>query len=444
MAESSAKPTQPPLIDRLATLPEAERGAALAELSPAERARALYAWELWARPDQLPPAGDWRVWLLRGGRGSGKTRTGAEWVRAHVEAGNYRRIALVGRTWADVRDVMVEGESGLLAVSPPWFYPDYQPSRRLLLWPNGALAKLYSADEPDLLRGPQHDAAWCDELASWRAPQTWDNLQMGLRLGSDPRCVVTTTPRPTKLIRSLIAKETTAQTRASTYANRANLAAAFFDDIISFYEGTRLGRQEIYGEVLEDVPGALWSHAGIDALRVGTAPPHLLRVVVAVDPAVSSGEDSDETGICVVALGEDKHGYVLADRSGRYGAHRWGKLVIELFHHYHADRVVAEGNNGGDLVKALLRSIDSSVPVRMVHASRGKFVRAEPISSLYEQGRVHHVGSFNELEDQMASFTPDLDRATQGSPDRVDALVWGLSEVLLRRAAALIATCHQG
>jgi phage terminase large subunit-like protein len=444
MAESGQDGERPSLIDRLAALPEQERRTALAELPAALRAQALYAWELWARPDQLEPPGAWSVWLLRSGRGAGKTRTGAEWVRRHIEAGDYRRIALVGRTWADVRDVMVEGESGLLAVSPPWFYPDYQPSRRLLLWPNGAIAKLYSAEEPDLLRGPQHDGAWCDELASWRLAETWDNLMMGLRLGTEPRCVVTTTPRPTKLIRSLIAKQSTAQTRASTYANRANLAAAFLDDIISSYEGTRLGRQEIYGEVLEDVPGALWSHAGIDGLRVGAAPPHLLRVVVAVDPAVSSGEDSDETGICVVALGEDKQGYVLADRSGRHAPHRWGKLVIELFHDYKADRVVAEGNNGGDLVKALLRSIDSSVPVRMVHASRGKFVRAEPISSLYEQGRVHHVGTFNELEDQMASFVPDLDRATQGSPDRVDALVWGLSEVMLKRAASLVATSHQG
>jgi predicted phage terminase large subunit-like protein len=420
------------LVDRLAALPPEDRRAIFSELPDDVCAQALYTWELWARPDQLPPPGEWRVWLLRSGRGAGKTRTGAEWVRKHIEAGTYRRVALVGRTWADVRDVMVEGESGILAVSKPWVYPAYEPSRRRLVWPNGAIAKLYSAEEPDLLRGPQHDAAWCDELASWRAPETWDNLMMGLRLGTDPRCVVTTTPRPTKLIRTLIAKKTTVETRASTYANRANLAAAFFDDIVSVYEGTRLGRQEIYGELLEDVPGALWSHARIDEARLSEAPRNLTRVVVAVDPAVSSGENSDETGICVVALGEDKHGYVLADRSGRYSPHRWGELVIKLYHDYEANHVVAEGNNGGEIVKDLLQAIDSGVPVRMVHASRGKFVRAEPISSLYEQGRVHHVGSFPELEDQMASFTPDLDRTTQGSPDRVDALVWGLSEVMLQ------------
>jgi len=432
MNEPTLDVTTKSLIDRLAALPGKQRRAILGELPDHVCAQALYAWELWARSDQLPPPGEWRVWLLRSGRGAGKTRTGAEWVRAHVEARTYRRIAIVGRTWADVRDVMVEGESGILAVSKPWFYPDYQPSRRLLVWPNGVIAKLYSANEPDLLRGPQHDAAWCDELASWRAPETWDNLMMGLRLGTDPRCVVTTTPRPTKLICSLIAKETTVETRASTYANRANLAAAFFDDIVSSYEGTRLGRQEIYGELLEDVPGALWSHARIDEARLSEAPRNLTCVVVAVDPAVSSGENSDETGICVVALGEDKHGYVLADRSGRFSPHRWGELVTKLYHEYEANYVVAEGNNGGDVVKDLLQAIDSGVPVRMVHASRGKFVRAEPISSLYEQGRVHHVGSFPELEDQMASFTPDLDRTTQGSPDRVDALVWGLSEVMLK------------
>jgi predicted phage terminase large subunit-like protein len=431
MNDSTTDASTASLIDRLAALPEKQRREVLALMPDEVCAQAFYAWELWARSDQLPPPGAWRVWLLRSGRGAGKTRTGAEWVRALAEAGCCRRIALVGRTWADVRDVMVEGESGLLAVCPPWSYPDYQPSRRLLAWPNGVIAKLYSADEPDSLRGPQHDAAWCDELASWRAPETWDNLMMGLRLGPDPRCVVTTTPRPTKLIRSLIAKETTVETRASTYANRANLAPAFFADIVSAYEGTRLGRQEIYGELLEDVPGALWSHARIDESRRSAAPGDLTRVVVAVDPAVSCGEHADETGICVVARGEDRHGYVLADRSGRYEPHSWGKLVTRLYHEHKANYVVAEGNNGGDVVKDLLKAIDERVPVHMVHASRGKYVRAEPISSLYEQGRVHHVGSFPELEDQMASFTPDIDRTTQGSLDRVDALVWGLSEVML-------------
>jgi len=255
--------------------------------------------------------------------------------------------------------------------------------------------------------------------------------------------VVTTTPRPTKLLRELIAKPTTVVTKATTYANRANLAPAFIQEIIAAYEGTRLGRQEIYGNLLEDVPGALWNHTRIDELRVAEVPHDRARVVVAVDPAVSSGEDSDETGICVVALGGDEHGYVLADRSGRYAPHRWGTLVIDLYHEHHADRVVAEANNGGDIVKELLRTIDRTVPVHMVHASRGKFVRAEPISSLYEQARVHHVGSFPVLEDQMASFTPDIDRATQGSPDRVDALVWGLTEVMLKQRPQRVARSIQ-
>jgi len=443
MNEPNLDPTTASLIDRLAALPEEQRRAVLADLPDIVCAQALYIWELWARDDQLAPPGAWRVWLLMSGRGAGKTRTGAEWVRAHVEAGTYRRVALVGRTFPDVRDVMVRGESGLLSTCPPWFYPDYQPSRHRLVWPNGAIATLYSVEEPDMLRGPQHDAAWADELGSWSRPEAYAMLEFGLRLGVDPRCVVTTTPRPTRLLRKLIAKPTTVVTKATTYANRANLAPAFLEEIIAAYENTRLGRQEIHGELLEDVPGALWSHARIDELRVAQAPHDLVRVVVAVDPAVSSGEDSDETGICVVALGADEHGYVLADRSGRYGPHRWGKLVIDLYHEYHADRVVAEGNNGGDIVKALLCTIDRDVPVRMVHASRGKFVRAEPISSLYEQGRVHHVGSFPALEDQMASFTPDLDRATQGSPDRVDALVWGLTEVMLKRRPRRVARSYQ-
>ena len=419
------------LIDRLAGLPTARRQAILGEMPDHVLAQARYDWPLWAREDQLAPEGQWRVWLLRSGRGAGKTRTGAEWVRTHIENRTYRYVALVGRTWADVRDVMVEGQSGILRVCPPWDYPDYQPSRRQVVWANGGVARLYSAEEPDLLRGPEHDAAWCDELASWRSPETWDNLMMGLRAGTNPRCVVTTTPRPTKLIRSLVASPTTVQTRASTYANRLNLAKAYFDDIIALYEGTRLGRQEIHGEILEDVPGALWNHAQIDALRVPRAPQVLRRLVIAIDPAVSNTENSDETGIVAVAIGEDDHGYVLEDASGRYAAHAWAKRAIELFERFRADCIVAESNNGGDLVREMLRTINPRVPVRLVTASRGKYTRAEPISSLYERGLVHHVGTFCELEDQMASFTPDMDRLMQGSPDRVDALVWGLSQLMM-------------
>jgi predicted phage terminase large subunit-like protein len=427
-------------IDRLAALPEGQRREACASLSAAERAQALYAWRLWARPDQLPPAEGWRVWLLRGGRGSGKTRAGAEWVRGLAEAGSCRRIALVGRTWADVRDVMVCGESGMLAVCPPWSYPDYQVSRRQLLWPNGVVAKLYSADEPDSLRGPQHDAAWCDEAASWHGTETWHNLMLGLRKGRDPRCVVTTTPRPTVLIRELVARATTAETRATTYENLSNLAAGFFEDIVSAYEGTRLGQQEIHGELLEDVVGALWNHALIEELRVsperfapgGPEAAAWQRVVVAVDPAVTCGEDSDETGIIVAALGKDGHCYVLADASGRLESTPWARRVVALFEVWKADHVVVETNNGGDLVPQLLHRFAPNLPVRKVTASRGKVTRAEPVSALYDTGRAHHVGCFPALEAQMTAFTPDIDRASQGSPDRVDALVWAISDLLRR------------
>jgi phage terminase large subunit-like protein len=430
-----------PLVDRLARLPDEQRRQALSELPPATRAAALYCWELWARADQLEPPGKWRDWLLQWGRGAGKTRSGAEWVRASVESERYRHIALVGRTWPDVRDVMVEGESGILAVSTPWFYPIYQPSRRLLVWPNGAEAKLYSAEEPDMLRGPSHDAAWVDELASWSRPEAFAMLKFCLRQGTDPRCVVTTTPRPTRLMRELVAKKTTVVTRATSYANRANLAPGYFEDIIAPYEGSRLGRQEIHGELLEDTPGALWNLSRLDELRVSQGPPATTgspkpapwkRVVIAVDPAVSYGENSDETGIIVAALGADGHCYVLADRSDHYPSTAWGRLVVSLYRAYKADRVVAEVNNGGDLVNDLLRSFDRSVPVRPVHASRGKYVRAEPVSALYDQGLIHHLGTFATLEDQMAGFTPDLDRDTQGSPDRVDALVWAITELMIR------------
>lgn len=381
---------------------------------------------MWARDTQLPPVGDWRTWLILAGRGFGKTRTGAETVRARVEAGAATRVALVGQTAADVRDVMIEGESGILAVSPPWFEPKYEPSKRRLTWPNGAIATAYSADEPRQLRGPQHDFAWADELASWATPEAWDQLMFGLRLGSDPRVIVTTTPRPTRIIRELLADPTTHATRGSTYDNRANLAPAFFEQIIRKYEGTRLGRQELHAEVLDDVPGALWTRAMLDATRTRTAPPELTRVVVAIDPAVTSGEDSDETGI--VTVGKDAAGeyHVLADRSCRMTPDGWARRAVAAFDEHNADRIVAEVNNGGDLVEATLRTVRRNIPYAKVHASRGKRVRAEPIAALYEQRRVHHYGDLAQLEDQMVTFTPD---GMDGSPDRVDALVWALTEL---------------
>ena len=359
------------------------------------------SWPAIARPNQLPPPGGWwQVWLLLAGRGFGKTRTLSEWVCEQVASGRASRIALVAATAADARDVLVEGQSGILVVAPSPFRPIYEPSKRRLTWPNGAIATTFSAEEPDRLRGPQHDAAICDELASWSRPETWDMLQFGLRLGRHPRCLVATTPRPTKLIRELLAREghDVVVTRGSTYENRANLAPGFFDQIIRKYEGTRLGRQELDAELLDDTPGALWSHAIIDAVRL-SAVPVLQRIVVAIDPAVTSGEDADETGIVVVGIDHQGHGYVLADASGKYQPIEWAKIAIAAYRAHHAERIVAEVNNGGDMVENTLRMVDPNVPFTAVRASRGKVTRAEPVSALYEQGRMHHVGLFPQLED---------------------------------------------
>lgn len=394
-------------------------------------------WPAIARPNQLPPPSDWwQIWLLLAGRGFGKTRTLAEWVCGQVASGQASRIALVAATAADARDVLVEGESGILAVARPEFRPIYEPSKRRLTWPNGAIATTFSAEEPERLRGPQHDAAVCDELGAWSRPETWHMLQFGLRLGRNPRCLVATTPRPTKLIRELLAREgdDLVVTRGSTYENRANLAPVFLSQIIRKYEGTRLGRQELNAELLEDTPGALWTHGVIEAARVNAAPPELSRVVVAIDPAVTSGEEADETGIVVVGKDHNGHGYVLADISGRYQPIDWAKCAIAAYRTYKADRIIAEVNNGGEMVGNTLRMVDENVPFTAVHASRGKVTRAEPVSALYEQGRMHHVGPFPQLEDQMTNFTSDFDRQAAGySPDRLDALVWATTELLVEQ-----------
>lgn len=419
----------------LASLPEALRHELVWSLSHRQAEAILHDWRFWARPAQAPPDGEWRVWLLLAGRGFGKTRTGAEFVRARVKAGTARRIAFVAPTAADARDVMVEGESGILAISPGRERPLYEPSKRRLTWSGGAIATVFSADEPERLRGPQHDLAWCDELAAWRYPEAWDMLMFGLRLGEDPRAVVTTTPRPTRLIRSLIADPKVRVTRGRTADNRANLAPAFLDQIVRRYEGTRLGRQELDAELLDDMPGALWQRGVVEAARVGAAP-ELSRIVVAIDPAAASNDGADETGIVVAGRDASGHGFVLADASGRYAPAEWARTAITAYRAHHADRIVAEINNGGEMVEATLRTIDPDVPFAAVRAARGKSARAEPVAALYEQGRVHHVGAFPALEDQMCAFTSDFDRAAAGySPDRVDALVWALTELMVERHA---------
>jgi phage terminase large subunit-like protein len=416
------------LIKSLLLLPDKQRQQAIASLSNEEAQAIFYDWRTWARPEQIPPPGNWSVWLIESGRGFGKTRTGAEWIKGMAQSGLYRRFHLVARTAADVRDVMMEGESGLLAISHPSFMPKWRPSIRRVEWPNGAVATTFSADEPDALRGPQCEAAWADELASWRYPDAWDMLLFGLRLGPCPRVVVTTTPRPTKLIKELRKDASTVVTKGTTYDNRDNLAPAFYSRIINRYEGTRLGRQELKGELLEDNPNALWQLSNIERLRVKTAP-QLRRVVVAIDPAATNNENSDETGIVGAGVGVDGHGYVLADESDSLSPDGWGKKAVKAFRDHKADRIVAEVNNGGDMVEFVIRTVDPNVPYKSVNASRGKAVRAEPVAALYEQAKIHHVGIFPILEDQMCEWDPSV---SNYSPDRLDALVWAFTELMFK------------
>jgi predicted phage terminase large subunit-like protein len=419
------------LAASVASLPEPQRRSLIESLSDAEAGLLLYDWGFWARPDQIPPDGPWRNWLILSGRGWGKTRTGGEFVRAEVERlGPNARIAIIGQTVADVRKVMMEGESGLLACYPPDRQPEYVPTKGEVYFPNGALGLTYSGDSPGQLRGPQHHAYWADELAKWQYPtEAWDNLEFGLRLGENPRGVITTTPQPIKVIRELMKDALTRTTRGSTFDNAGNLPPAVLQRFRDKYEGTRIGRQELYGEVLDDVPGALWTRKLIEDARLPSHPlPDFARVVVAIDPAVTSGEDADETGIVVCGRGVDGRGYVLADLSCRLSPDGWAKRAVNAYHEFRADRIVAEVNNGGDLVERVIRTVDRNVSFKAVHASRGKRVRAEPVAALYEQARVSHCGAFDALEDQMCMFVPDQ---FDGSPDRVDSLVWAISDLML-------------
>ncbi len=386
-------------------------------------------WHSISRPEQLPPPGAWFGWVYCAGRGAGKTRSASEWVRLMVESGQGRRIALVGATAADVRDTMVQGESGLLAVSPDWNRPTYEPSKRKLTWPNGVEALCFSSEEPERLRGPQFDCAWVDELcAFWEPQSTWDMLSFCLRLGTRPRVVVTTTPKPIKLLKELMNRPDFVVTRGKTADNAANLAPTFLKTVTERYSGTRIGRAELDGELIEELEGALWSRTLLERCRIAPADrPVLQRIVVAVDPAVTAGEDSDETGIVVAGVGTDGIGYVLEDASGRFTPTEWARRAVALFHRYGADRICAEENNGGLMVEETIRAVDPNVSYKGVHASRGKIVRAEPISALYEQGKIRHVGAFPALEDQLSSYAP----GTRKSPDRLDAMVWALSELFV-------------
>lgn len=424
----------------LAALPDEEREEELSKLTLEQKAALRYNWPFFARPDQLPPKGDWNTWLVLAGRGFGKTRMGAETVRQWVcgdtplARGQYSRIALVAETSADARDVMVLGESGILNCHPKEFRPHWSPTNRSLTWPNGAQAWVYNAVEPDQLRGPQHDAAWCDELAKWRYIQeTWDQLAFGLRLGTHPRAICTTTPQPLPLIRKMMNDPTVYVTRGKTSDNVDNLASITVKQLYDRYGNTRLGRQELEGEVLEDIPGALWTREAIDRNRRPEAPQDLIRIVVAIDPAATSNESSDETGIVAVGYTKDEDGaqraYVLADKSVKGTPEVWAKAAIDLYHELDADRIIAESNNGGEMVESVIKAVDRNVPVTLVRASRGKRVRAEPVAALYEQNRVHHVARLDTLEDQMCLFSGETGRSAGDSPDRVDALVWAISSL---------------
>lgn len=389
-----------------------------------------YRWRVeLARPEQLPPNdSSWNVWLYLAGRGAGKTRTAAEWLAYEASTKPNTRWAIVAPTYGDARDTCAEGESGVLTVLRRYkTLASYNRSIGEILLVNGSRIKLFSATEPDRLRGPQHDGAWCDELAAYRYPDVWNQLQFGLRLGDHPRVVVTTTPRPTKLVKELAerADGSVAMTRGSTFDNAKNLAPSALADLKLRYEGTRLGRQELYGEIVDDVEGALWSRDMIENSRV-TETPTLIRIVVAIDPAVTSGENSDSTGIAVVGISADGQYYLLEDLTTRTAPTSWARIAVDAYHRHKADRIVGETNNGGDMIELLLRQVDPTVSYRKVTATRGKIVRAEPVAALYEQGRAHHVGMFAELEDQLCNYTID----STDSPDRMDAMVWAYHELM--------------
>jgi phage terminase large subunit-like protein len=391
-------------------------------------------WRARARKEQIAPLGEWRIWLLLAGRGFGKTIAGANWVHELVQSGKYGRIAMVAPTAADARDTMIEGVSGILETAPNWNRPVYEPSKRKLTWPNGAVATAFSSEEPERLRGPGHDAAWSDEAAAWNDAQaTWDQLQFTLRHGSDPRICVTTTPKPIALIKQLVAQEGKGViiTRGSTFDNAANLAPSFLDAIRARYENTRLGKQELHAALLLDVQGSLWPRDLLDRANGSWKIPDMKRVVVAVDPSGTRGaEDSgDSIGIIVAGLGTDGLGYVLADRTCKLSPDGWARVVVNAYREFKADRIIGERNFGGALIEHTIRTVDRNVAYKEVTASRGKIARAEPISALYEQSKIRHAGSFVELEDQLAAMTGD-GYVGDGSPDRADALVWALTELM--------------
>ena len=419
-------------IDLLASLNDSERAEAIGDFSDEDIETLLWDWRANARPNQILPEGDWLLWLLLAGRGFGKTRTGAETVREWAENPD-ERILMIAPTAADVRDVMIEGPSGLMSCYPPERKPIYYPTRHLVAFPSGAVGITRSADKPERLRGPQFTKFWADELMAWRYVQdAWDQIMFGFRLPDRAlQGVITTTPKPLKLLKEIAADIGTIVTRGSSYDNAANLSETYYRKVIKPYEGTRLGRQEINAEILDDVPGALWTRSMIDAYRIKLGEVRwdlVTRIVVAIDPAVTAGEDSDDTGIIVAGLTVSGHVIVIDDLTCKESPLGWARIAVGAYKTRQASRIIGEVNNGGDLVESNIRAVSPEVAFRAVRASRGKAVRAEPVAALYEQGRVHHVGSFLELEDQLCSFVPGL---AQKSPDRMDALVWAITDLVV-------------
>ena len=419
----------------------------LQQLDPKKAEELRYNYRFWARPEQVPPEeGEWNVFLALAGRGWGKTWAGAQWCREQVKLGK-RRVMAVAATNADLERVLVKGESGFLSVC--WAgdktykgvhmgYPEWSPTKRTLTWANGATVTFYSSEEPDRLRGPQGDAAWLDELCAWNKDrETYDMLQFCLRLGKHPRIFITTTPKPTRLLRDILKSPKTLTVRGSTFDNAANLASTYLEAVKTQYEGTRLGRQELYAEVLDEAAGALWNRSILETCEVEIDDPvafseTLARVVVAVDPAVSANAESDMTGIVVAGMDINGVCYVLEDATERLSPEGWATKAVNLFHKYHADRLVYERNQGGDLVKYTLKTVDETIPLKAVHASRGKFARAEPVAALYERGKVKHLRGLDDLETQMTTWEP---LGSIGSPDRLDAMVWAITELALKGIA---------
>lgn len=418
-----------PLLEKLIALDPITRAKVVEDLTDDQCLGLMYDWSELGRKNQQRPEGMWVIWLILAGRGWGKTRTGAQTVDQWVqEADGPIEIALVAETKRDAREVLVNGESGILAISPPWNMPKYEPSKTLLTWPDGSLGHLYSGEEPDQLRGPQFHFAWVDEWAKYQYPvETMDNLELALRLGQNPQMVITTTPRPLPMLKEKLADPDVVVTRGHTNENRANLAPSYIRRVINKYEGTRLGRQELAAEILDDVEGGFWTRDLIDRhrLKKDARLPEMVRIAVAIDPATTSGIDSNETGMVAGGKGTDGLMYLFRDYSGQYTPEKWARKAVGLYDNLHADALIGEKNNGGDLVETNIRTIDTKerVKVKLVWASRGKHVRAEPVASKHEQGKIKFVGSFPELEDQLIFFTPEGYEGA-GSPDRADAFIW--------------------